>query len=143
VKTYCEGYLSSEGLLCIKLTGVGEDSQMTIIEEELDNSMLIGICKVMIVHGVMPLNQPLKLIKSFTDFARVCIFPFLTCIREESNHSEDGSLNDYIDEEQKSPSLISSNTWNIELLGLPIGVLEEELTISFMNNECCVALHYL
>ena len=32
---------------------------------------------------------------------------------------------------------------NIELLGLPIGVLEEEVTIKFMNNECCVALHYL
>ena len=88
VKTYCEGYLDADGKLCIKLTGVCEDSAITIIEEELDNSMLIGICKVMIVHGVMPLSQPLKLIKSFTDFARICIFPFLTCIREDSNNSD-------------------------------------------------------
>ena len=50
VKTYCEGYLSPEGLLCIKLSGVCEDSLMNIIEEELDNSMLSGICKVMIAH---------------------------------------------------------------------------------------------
>lgn len=56
VKVYCHGYLSPEGHLCIKLNGICEDSGVTIIEEELDNSMLIGICKVMIVHGVMPLN---------------------------------------------------------------------------------------
>ena len=56
MKTYCEGYLSPEGDLCIKLTGIGEDSQMKIVEEDLDNSMLYGICKVMIVQGVVPLN---------------------------------------------------------------------------------------
>ena len=56
VKTYCEGFLDQEGKLCIKLSGVCEDSGITIIDEELDNSMLVGICKVMIVHGVMPLN---------------------------------------------------------------------------------------
>lgn len=96
---------------------------MKIVEEDLDNSMLYGICKVMIVHGVMPLNQPLKLIKSFTDFARICIFPFLTCIREDSNHSDAASLLDYTEEEpNREPS---SNTWNIELLGIPNGVLEE------------------
>lgn len=95
VKAYCEGYLGPENLLCIKLTGICEDSGITVVEEVLDNSMLVGICKVMIVHGVMPLNQPLKLIKSFTDFARICVFPFLTCIREGSNHSDDdGSMQD-------------------------------------------------
>ena len=88
VKVYCHGYLSPEGHLCIKLNGICEASGVTIIEEELDNSMLIGICKVMIVHGVMPLNQPLKLIKSFTDFVRICVFPFVTCISEGSNNSE-------------------------------------------------------
>ena len=147
VKAYCEGYLSPENLLCIKLTGICEDSGITVVEEVLDNSMLVGICKVMIVHGVMPLNQPLKLIKSFTDFARICVFPFLTCIREGSNHSEDdGSMQDEnenapADEgQQKAPS---PDVWNIELLGLPLGILEEEVTLKFMDNECCVALHYL
>lgn len=92
VKVYCEGYLSADpGLLCIKLWGICEDSGITIIEEELDNSMLIGICKVMIVHGVMPLDQPIKLIKTFTEFARICIFPFVTCISEASNNSETAS----------------------------------------------------
>ena len=139
VKAYCEGYLGPGDQLCIRLWGVCEDSGITIIQEELDNSMLVGICKVMIVHGVMPLGQPIKLIKSFTDFARICIFPFVTCISECSNNSETPS---YLEgtEEQKT---FSQNVWNIELLGLPMGVLEEEVTVRFMNNECSIALHYL
>ena len=71
-------------MLTISMRGVCEDSRVVINKEELEKSMLFGICKVMIVHGVMPLNQPLKLIKSFTDFVRICIFPFLTCERENS-----------------------------------------------------------
>ena len=95
MKAYCEGFISPEtNSLCIKLWGVCDDSGITIIEEELDNSMLIGICKVMIVHGVMPLSQPIKLIKTFTEFARICVFPFVTCISEASNNSETAS---YVD----------------------------------------------
>ena len=37
VKTYCEGYLDTDGKLCIKLTGICEDSAITIVVEELDN----------------------------------------------------------------------------------------------------------
>ena len=57
VKVYCEGYLSGDpGHMCIKLWGVCEDSGITIVEEELDRTMLSGICKVMFLHGVMPLD---------------------------------------------------------------------------------------
>ena len=56
VKVYCEGHLDDVGSLAIKLRGVCEDSSVTINSEDLEKSMLIGICKVMIVHGVMPLN---------------------------------------------------------------------------------------
>ena len=148
VKAYCEGYLGPDNLVGIKLTGICEDSGITVVEEVLDNSMLVGICKVMIVRGVMPLNQPLKLIKSFTDFARICIFPFLTCIREGSNHSEDdGSMQDMNEnapaDEGRQKAAPSSDVWNIELLGLPPGILEEDVTLKFMDNECSVALHYL
>lgn len=33
--------------------------------------------------------------------------------------------------------------WNIELDGLPVGILQEDVTIRFMNNECRLAMHYL
>lgn len=36
-----------------------------------------------------------------------------------------------------------ANIWNIELDGLPIGVLEDEVQIKFLNNDCCFALHYI
>ena len=144
VKIYCEGYLSNENLLCIKLTGICEDSGITIIKEELEHSMILGICKVMIIHGVIPLHQPLKLIKSFTDFARICIFPFLTCIHEGSNMSETAShIEGYEEEANKDKPVPNLNSWNIELLGLPYGILEDEVTINFINNECAIALHYL
>ena len=45
---------------------------------------------------------------------------------------------------QATPKTVgNSNHWNIELLGLPNGILEDEVTVRFMNNECSVALHYL
>jgi len=139
MKAYCEGFLGADKKLCIRLWGVCEDSGITVIQEELDNSVLMSICKVMIVHGVMPLNQPIKLIKSFFDFARICIFPFITCISECSNNSETPSYLEGTEETKRA----ASNVWNIELLGLPVGVLEDEVTIRFMNNECSIAMHYL
>lgn len=76
------------------MQGVCSDSGIEIIEEDLENAFLIGVCKVMMVHGVMPIDQPIKLIKTFTEFARICIFPFVTCISEVSNTSDTAS---YID----------------------------------------------
>lgn len=134
MKIYCEGLIGQDGLLNIKLSGVCEDSGITIIDAEVDNSILTGICKVMIVHGVVPLNQPLKLIKSFTDFVRTCIFPFVNCITEDSNQSEtDGYPNEEDQRLQKTPN---SNVWCIELHGLPWGVLEDEVCVKFLNNDC-------
>ena len=59
VKASCEGYLNSDGDLCLKISGICEDPDVTIHEEELRNDVLFGICKVIFVKGVVPLSTPL------------------------------------------------------------------------------------
>ena len=36
-----------------------------------------------------------------------------------------------------------SNNWNIELDGLPFGILDDEVQKKFLNNDCSFALHHL
>ena len=82
VKAFCEGYLNPEGELCLKMSGICEDPAITIIDEELRNDVLFGICKVIFVKGVVPLHTPLKLIKTFEDFCQICIFPFMAFVND-------------------------------------------------------------
>ena len=82
VKAYVEGYLGQGGDLCLRMSAVCEDSDVTIFDEEMKNDVLAGICKVIFVKAVIPLDTPLKMIKSFADFCRICIFPFLNFVNE-------------------------------------------------------------
>ena len=59
-----------------------EDPDVNILDEELRSDVLSGICKVIFVKGVIPLDTPLKMIKSFADFCRICIFPFVAFVNE-------------------------------------------------------------
>ena len=88
VKTYCEGSLNSKGELELNLSGVCEDSQISVLDETLTYSMLIGICKVIFVRAVVPFETPLRLIKTFADFVRICIFPFINFVNEADNLSQ-------------------------------------------------------
>ena len=91
VKAFCEGFLDAEDEVCLKISGICEDSEVTIIEEELHHDVLFGITKVIFIKGVIPMETPLKLIKTFSDFCRICIFPFLAFVNENHNASQSES----------------------------------------------------
>lgn len=59
IKAYCQGFLQKdfEGVerLCIRMSGFCENADIKILEEELDNSLLIGICKLIYIKEVLPL----------------------------------------------------------------------------------------
>ena len=82
MKAYCEGYLGPDGDFCLKLSGICEDRQVAIQDEDLKNDLLIGLVKVIFAKAVIPLDTPLKMIKSFADFCRLCIYPFMFFINE-------------------------------------------------------------
>ena len=50
VKAFCEGFLGSEGDLCLRMSGTCEDSEITILDEELRSDVLFGICKAIFVY---------------------------------------------------------------------------------------------
>ena len=88
-KTYCQGFLNEEGDFSIKITSSCEDNKVEVLGEELNYAVLEGICKLIIVREVLPYQTPLKLIKNFADFCRICIFPFLLFLgpEDESRNS--------------------------------------------------------
>lgn len=83
IMTYIEGYLSQQinkdekQKLCVKISGVCSDNTIVILEEELSITILESLCKILEVHEVLPVDRPLSSIKTFEDFARFCIFPFV------------------------------------------------------------------
>jgi len=90
IKTYCTGFLNTEGDFSMKISAVCDDNHIEVLGEEIPFSVLEGICKLIIVREVLPYSTPLKLIKSFAEFCRICIFPFLLFLgpEDESRISE-------------------------------------------------------
>jgi hypothetical protein len=90
IKIYCTGFLNSKGSFSIKINAVCEDRNIQILNDELSPKVLKNICKLLVLREVLPHEMPLKHIKTFCDFCRICIFPFLRIVGldEESRQSE-------------------------------------------------------
>jgi hypothetical protein len=61
----------------MRLSGISSDSQLQILDEDLSHFVLEGICKALFVKDVLPLDMPLRHIKTFQEFCRICILPFI------------------------------------------------------------------
>ena len=136
IKAFVEGSLD-DGKLSIKMTGISEDSEIIVIEEELNNLLLIGICKLIYIQEVLPLAMPLRLIRTFEEFARICILPYILFTNNsgvegsqmsESAH-EGGSEYNKIQFQSLSP-----NQRQIELWGRAPGLFDSETTLEFLEN---------
>jgi hypothetical protein len=77
VKIYITGFLDKDGQLFVKLSGICEDASIKISEDTIDSNTLDGVLKMMFARGCIPHNTPVKLIKTFTQFARICLLPLL------------------------------------------------------------------
>ena len=144
VKVSVEGTLNEEGLLCIKMSGICQEADVTIHDELLRYDVLFGICKVMFAKGVVPISTPLQLIKSFEDFCRICIFPFMAFVDGTYSEEDDAgaSLMEASVSELTQHDDLGPNQWAIELWGLSPGIMDD-VCITFLGLQCDVSLHYI
>ena len=133
------------------MSGICEHEEITIHDMDLPYEVLFGICKVIFVKGVVPLYRPLNLIKTFEEFCEICIFPFFAFINDSTSHSEserefdqmmDHSISEFAAEHHEHHDL-GPNEWGIELWGLAPGLLEQDLCISFLGQQCNLTVIYL
>jgi hypothetical protein len=108
-----------------------------VLGDELQYSVLEGICKLIIVREVLPYSTPLKLIKTFADFCKICIFPFLMFLgpEDESRMSEMSSRS-FDDEFSQTQSILNleANQRQVELWGRAPGLLNSDFThIQFLD----------
>jgi len=66
-----------EQILSLTISALCDDPSIKVRTQVMDNLVLSTLLKYMIVRDVLPKTQPLKHIKTFEDFCRVCVFPFL------------------------------------------------------------------
>ena len=76
-KAYCHGRLAEDNSIVVKLSAICEDSSIEVLDEELPECLLVGVLKLMSAREVIPITLPLKSVRTFDEFARICIFPFL------------------------------------------------------------------
>jgi hypothetical protein len=62
----------------MRISGTSSDpSQVHVLDEDLTSHAIELFCKIIIVKEVLQSDVPLQHIKTFTEFCRYCIFPFL------------------------------------------------------------------
>ena len=75
-----------------RLSAVSLDANLTILEIKLSGFMLTAILKHFSVNTTLPRNQPLRLIKSFKDFCKFILYPFLVMIQPSSSDKDSAML---------------------------------------------------
>ena len=109
----------------------------------MDNLVLSTLLKYMIVRDVLPKTQPLKHIKTFEDFCRICVFPFLVFENNEETVSENFTNNsscpydELTDPDYTTSAKQTNNTVKmIELWGRAPGLLHgQKAATMFLDSK--------
>lgn len=62
-----------------------DENAITVKPINLENAELVRLTKCVVIKEVIPLNQPLSHIKTFEDFCKICIFPFISINSRNNN----------------------------------------------------------
>lgn len=117
------------------LSATCEDPEVTILDDDLNLEVLKGLLKVVFARGCIPLDMPLRLIKTIEDFCQICIFPFLTFQNDSLvSQSESGYSNIDQSSEMRSYRDLGANRWAMELQGVPLGILDGNAVVNFFGQ---------
>ena len=99
-KVYCEGSMTRR--FEIRLWAFCEDATIEVQEVRLDSILLAEILRHLVIKDLIPSQKPLKHIRTFEEFCKICIFPFIVIEKTlHSCHLDSSDDSDFSEEEDR------------------------------------------
>ena len=108
--------------------------------------MLEAMVQVMFIRTLIPLSTPLKLIKTFKQFVKICIMPLITITDEQEMSSEaDSEVSHNVSDTggKADYAQMEPYTHTFEFFSQARGLLEEIVHVQFLGDECLLDMIHL